>query len=155
MTIDSTNGVDEEKVNMENETKDKDITKLNILEIKVNSQNEIYMIKSSDTSLIRKNKLLISDLIPYIATTSSTSPPYYKLFTDMKILLYNPELSNDELINFIRSPGKFSFMDEVIINKNVLNDNKNADYNDTVIDTVGPKKSFLVEELTVYVIQKQ
>lgn len=146
---------------MENE--EIDITKLNIMEIKVNNQNEIYMIKSSDKELIRKNKLLSNDLIPYISAPSTS--PNVSLFSDMTILLYNPDLSNDEISTFMRNPGKYSFMDEVKISKKMLNVNENYIYssddkvfdnvNENVIDIVGPKKSFLEEELTVYVIHYQ
>lgn len=142
-----------------------DITKLNIIEIKVNNQNEIYMIKSSDKELIRKNKLLCNDLIPYISAPSPSTSPNVSLFTDMKVLLYNPDLSNDEISTFMRNPGKYSFMDEVKISKKMLKENENYIYssdgkvfdnvNENVIDIVGPKKSFLEEELTVYVIHYQ
>ena len=148
---------------MENE--EIDITKLNIMEIKVNNQNEIYMIKSSDKELIRKNKLLCNDLIPYISAPSPSTSPNVSLFSDMTILLYNPDLSNEEISTFTRNPGKYSFMDEVKISKKMLNVNENYIYssddkvfdnvNENVIDIVGPKKSFLVEELTVYVIHYQ
>jgi len=146
-----------------------DITKLNIMEIKVNNDNEIFMIKSSDKDLIQKNKLLCNDLLPYIATSSppsltgssSSSAPKVSLFSDMKILLYNPELSTEEIGTFMRSPGKYSFMDEVIINKNILQENKatdnteNTENTENIIDIVGPKTSFLVDELTVFVIHYQ
>ena len=61
----------------------------------------------------------------------------------------------------MRSPGKYSFMDEVIINKNILQENKatdnteNTENTENIIDIVGPKTSFLVDELTVFVIHYQ
>ena len=97
------------------------------------------MIKSSVKELIEKSKLLYNDLMPYFTSSFSDT-----LFSEMKIFLYNPELNEDELSTFIKCPEKYSFLD-------VINQNDSSIIK--VIDVVGPKLSFLKEELTLFVIQ--
>ena len=134
------------------ETEKLDITTLNIQEIKINNENEIFMIKSSEKELIEKNKLLCKDLIPFLPSspTSSSSPSSntHPIFSDTKLLLYNPELNEDELYSFMKCPEKYSFLD-------IVNLTSVLSCRAEVIDVVGPKVSFLKEELTLFVIQTE
>lgn len=128
---------------MEND--EMDITSMHVIEIKVNESNEIFMIKSSVLELEEKNKLLRKDINPYFTSSNQTNPNH--IFSEMKVLLYNPELSDRELASFFRSPEKYSFMD-VINMKNLYCEKRNE-----LVEIVGPKASYLKDELTLFVIK--
>ena len=136
--------------NTENKNNDMmDMTSIKVIEITVNNGKEIYMIKSSEKTLIEKNKLIRKDLLSYLETSSTSSQPNY---IDKKILLYNPEIGDNELYTFMRNPDKYSFLDVLNLKQLGWTEKSSKIRNDRLIEVVGPKLSFLKEELTLYVI---
>ena len=138
-----------------------DITKLNLIEIKVNETGEIYMTKSSDLVLKEKNLLTSSDIInpspSHDGQHQPASAPIPSYIEDKKdktiMLLYNPEINTEEIKSFMRAPEKFSFLDMVNININQDKGAASASHHAEVIEVVGPKQAFLVNELTLYIIK--
>ena len=140
-----------------------DITKLNLIEIKVNELGEIFMTKSSDLVLKEKNLLTSKDIInpshdgQHRQHPASAPIPYYKDDKDDKtiMLLYNPEINTAEVKSFMRAPEKFSFLDMVNISNIQENGSASASMETEVIEVVGPKQAFLANELTLYIIKFQ
>lgn len=136
-----------------------DMKTINVVEIKVNKVNEIYMIKSSEKSLIVKNKLISADILPILESSSSSSSSRsssISIFSDKKLLLYNPEIEEKELYTFMRHPEKYSFLDVVNIKQiSWSGAETKRQKEDILIEVVGPKLSFLSKELTLYVIQEE
>ena len=140
-----------------------DITFVKVIEINVNEMKEIYMIKSSLIEMKETNKLSRNDVVPFIpinnrcsptpptSTPSSSSFPSSPssssfLFPGVNILLYNPDLADTDLSSFLKTPGRFSFMDEL---------NCVSFCEDGIVETIGPKSPFLMDEVTLFVIKEE
>lgn len=137
-----------------------DITFVKVIEININEMKEIYMIKSSLIELKETNKLSRNDVVPFIPinnrcsptppistpSSSSSSSSSSSLFPGVKLLLYNPDLADTDLSSFLKTPGGFSFMDEL---------DCVSFCEDGIVETVGPKSPFLVDEVTLLVIKEE
>ena len=137
-----------------------DVTRLNVIEIKVNETKEIYMIKSSVVDLQERNKLSGTDVEPFLqlsnhsnlshkqssSSSSIISSSSSSLFPGMNVLLYNPELADTDLTSFMKSPGRFSFMDEL---------NCERLFCDSVVEKVGPKPSYLIDEVSLFIVKEE
>ena len=135
-----------------------DITYVKVIEINVNEMSEIYMIKSSMVNLKETNKLSRNDVEPYVpiynrsspkcpspSTSSSSFSGSSSLFHHgINLLLYNPDLEITDLSSFLKTPGRFSFMDEL---------DSVSFFEDGTVETVGPKSPFLIDEVTLFVIK--
>lgn len=134
-----------------------DITFVKVIEINVNEMKEIYMIKSSLIELKETNKLSRNDVVPFIpinnrcsptppTSTPSSSSSSSSLFPGVNILLYNPDLADTDLSSFLKTPGRFSFMDEL---------DCVSFCEDGIVETIGPKSPFLMDEVTLFVIKEE
>ena len=142
------------------ETDSIDITFVKVIEINVNEMKEIYMIKSSLIELKETNKLSRNDVVPFIPinnrcsptpptstpSSSSSSSSSSSLFPGVNILLYNPDLADTDLSSFLKTPGRFSFMDEL---------DSVSFCEDGIVETIGPKSPFLIDEVTLFVIKEE
>ena len=129
-----------------------DVRRLKVIEIKVNETKEIYMIKSSMVDLQERNKLSGTDVEPFLQLSnhshnqSSSSKISSSLFPGINVLLYNPELADTDLTSFMKSTGRFSFMDELNCERLIC---------DSVVEKVGPKPSYLIDEVTLFIVKEE